>query len=636
MNAFDSRSRERTLSRLLQRAAAGFALFLAASTPALAQDNRLQVAPSEIVLSQSTWRFHEDATQQQEVQVQRRALTDQGALIIGRQSFSFNKDLEQLEILEAYTLKADGRKITIQSEHVQVQNGVAAAGLGQSWPGVEIRLITFPDVQKGDSIAWRYRKTTSKPALPSWANGFEFAYPWETIRAQNTRIEAPKTLGLQVFAEDYQMKKSVEGLLDVWSIEGNHDAYSMEPHSANSLVWMPRVYMSTLATHQAWADSFAQATMAKAVVTPEIQALADQIAQGKSSNRDKAKGVYDWVRQNIRYVAVYIGTGGYVPNSVKDILSNRYGDCKDHVLLMVTLLKAMGIDAVPALLNTTAEYALPELPIGFTHVIVYLPTLQQFADPTASTIPFGALPWDDADKPTAVALAGGAHLMRTPPFTAESNRLVVKSSWTVDSSGKSQAVVEVNAAGNAATMLQDRLQQIPAGMGSAAVQRILEGSKMSGKGFITYPAVQREMQTQSLRLELEDVRQLLADPAAGSLAPHPRLQLPLYIADAMGNYTAETRRNPMTCTPAHLREEFELTLDPAFKVLRVPKDMHETQAGGIVFNAQYRLEGNHLTGWRELVLDHGRHWCSPDQYANRREVMQRIAQHLRSGLLYTQ
>ena len=99
MNAFDSRSRERTLSRLLQRAAAGFALFLAASTPALAQDNRLQVAPSEIVLSQSTWRFHEDATQQQEVQVQRRALTDQGALIIGRQSFSFNKDLEQLEIL---------------------------------------------------------------------------------------------------------------------------------------------------------------------------------------------------------------------------------------------------------------------------------------------------------------------------------------------------------------------------------------------------------------------------------------------------------------------------------------------------------------------------------------------------------
>ena len=622
--------------RFFDRTLLGLVLFWVFSLSALAQGSTLPSPQSEVVQSESLWRFFENATLQHEVRAQRRALTDQGAVQIGRQSFSVNKDLEQLDVLEAYTLKADGRRIDIQPEHIQVQSGVATGGTGLSWPGVEIRQITYPDVKKGDSVVWRYRKTTHQPALPGWASGTEFAYPWENILKENIRIEAPKAMKLHVFAAHYAMVKTSEGALDIWSAEGNHQAFAMEQNTANSLSWMPRVYMSTLPGQEAWAERFAQRVAAKAVVTPSLQKLADHITENLQSDRDKARAVYDWVRQNLRYVAVYVGTGGFEPNTVGDILRNRYGDCKDHMLLLITLLKATGIEAVPALLNTTPEYALPELPIGLTHTIAYLPSFQQFADPTASTIPFGALPWADSDKPVVVALADGARILRTPAFDAQSNRLLVRSSWTVHRDGQAQAMIEVESTGNAATLLQDQLQQIPVGMGSAAVQRILEGSQLSGKGFITYPAVQRDTQAQSMKLELDDVRLLLADPAAGSLAPHPRLNLPLYILDAMGNYTAEARRNPMTCVPVRLREEFELTLDPAFKVLRAPQNMHAAQEDGIVFNAQYQLDGNRLTGWRELVLDHGRHWCNADQYAQRRETMQRITQHLRAGLLYAQ
>ncbi len=67
----------------------------------------------------------------------------------------------------------------------------------------------------------------------------------------------------------------------------------------------------------------------------------------------------DWVRKNIRYVAVYVGAGGVVPHSAQAVLDNRYGDCKDHVALLEALLKAVAIESSPALINAGNAYVLP-------------------------------------------------------------------------------------------------------------------------------------------------------------------------------------------------------------------------------------------------------------------------------------
>ncbi|HVL77501.1 MAG TPA: transglutaminase domain-containing protein [Noviherbaspirillum sp.] len=611
-------------------------LLLALLQPPLSQANQLNILPSEIVKAETRWRFSENATLDEEQWVQRRALSDEGAVQIGRQRFSFNTELEDFSILEAYTLKADGRKLLVHPDEVLVQRGLAVGGTAVSLPSVEMHQLTYPDVQKGDSVVWRYRKKSMRTALPGWASAARFAYPWESVLQEQVRIESPQALRLHVFAAGYDARKNQEDGLDVWIIEGKHQAFPIEQNWADSLQWLPRVYATTLPDHEAWALRFAEPIRQKSETTPAVRALAQRITKGHATSHEKARAVYDWIRSNIRYVAVHAGVGGYVPHEVEDILRKRYGDCKDQTLLMIALLKAVGIEAAPALLYTAPEYALPELPVGTDHVIVYIPELDLFADATASTIPFGSLPWNAADKPAVVAMAEGSHRMRTPAFRADDNRLIVKSVWQIARDGSADAVIEVEGSGNAATLLQDRLQQIPAGMGSVAVQRILETSRLSGRGFIHFPAVQRERQQQSMRLDLENVRNLIVDPAAGSLAPHPALNLPLYILSNMGNYAAEARRHPMTCTPVRLREDFELNLDPGFDILRIPKDAREEHADGIVFEARYTVNGNRLSGWRELILDHGRHSCNVDQYKERRAVMQRIDQHLRGSVLYTQ
>jgi len=68
-----------------------------------------------------------------------------------------------------------------------------------------------------------------------------------------------------------------------------------------------------------------------------------------------------------------MGINGHKPHPPAQVLKRRYGDCKDKALLLVSLLRATGIEAAPALANTRERAALDGfLPTAyaFNHAIV--------------------------------------------------------------------------------------------------------------------------------------------------------------------------------------------------------------------------------------------------------------------------
>jgi hypothetical protein len=78
------------------------------------------------------------------------------------------------------------------------------------------------------------------------------------------------------------------------------------------------------------------------------------------------------VQNDVRYFGVEIGDNSHRPNPPDLVWRRRYGDCKDKVLLLVTLLRRMGIDAVPALVDTDRGRAIGQfVPSAsvFNHVI---------------------------------------------------------------------------------------------------------------------------------------------------------------------------------------------------------------------------------------------------------------------------
>ena len=210
-----------------------------------------------------------------------------------------------------------------------------------------------------------------------------------------------------------------------------------EPAALSPWDTEPHYIISTFPDYAAVAAAYRQMAAGKAAVTPRIQALADEITTGTADRRDQAHRIYDWVSKHIRYVAVFLGNGGYEPHEAIRILENGYGDCKDHVVLLEALLKAKGIASLPVLIDSGNRYRAPETatPALFNHVLSYLPELDLYADSTAGVGPFGTLPVTEYGKPVALAAEPGASLTHLPLVATEENEETLQTTALLSADG---------------------------------------------------------------------------------------------------------------------------------------------------------------------------------------------------------
>jgi hypothetical protein len=127
---------------------------------------------------------------------------------------------------------------------------------------------------------------------------------------------------------------------------------------------------------RAWQDVVNWALPLYAIPQSMPAAVLDVVQHiaGEADNpQQRTLSVLRFVQDNIRYLGIEVGSSSHVPTPADIVLQRRFGDCKDKTLLMVTLLKALGIDAAPALVNTKRRGGIAELlptVSAFDHVIV--------------------------------------------------------------------------------------------------------------------------------------------------------------------------------------------------------------------------------------------------------------------------
>lgn len=104
-----------------------------------------------------------------------------------------------------------------------------------------------------------------------------------------------------------------------------------------------------------------------------IRAEAAKIAAASSDPAARAEAALRLVEDQVRYVYVGLNGGNYVPASADETWKRRFGDCKAKTALLMALLRELGIEAEPVLVNSkggdgTDEH-LPD-PALFDHVLV--------------------------------------------------------------------------------------------------------------------------------------------------------------------------------------------------------------------------------------------------------------------------
>ncbi|MBD3335676.1 MAG: DUF3857 domain-containing protein [Candidatus Eisenbacteria bacterium] len=141
-----------------------------------------------------------------------------------------------------------------------------------------------------------------------------------------------------------------------------------------------KVVVATVESWEAKSRWFFDANRKQFEVTPEIQAKVDELLReaGVTDGTEAEKGevLVHWVAQNIRYSGQTMGEGeGFTLHPGAMIFEQRSGVCKDIAGMLITMMRAAGMDSYAAM--TMAGSRIEDVPADqFNHCVCAL----RFAD----------------------------------------------------------------------------------------------------------------------------------------------------------------------------------------------------------------------------------------------------------------
>lgn len=131
-------------------------------------------------------------------------------------------------------------------------------------------------------------------------------------------------------------------------------------------------YFSTLADQYKWYHGLVESVKNDKTI---IAAKATEITAGLNTDAEKVRAVYQWVQDNIRYIAFEDGIAGFKPEKAQEVISKKYGDCKGMANLVTELLVSLGIDARRCWIGTrhlAYDYSTPSLIVDNHMISVWM------------------------------------------------------------------------------------------------------------------------------------------------------------------------------------------------------------------------------------------------------------------------
>ena len=343
-----------------------------------APDPALKDKPVQTLLVSVQSRYGKDEQPEHYVETAVLAQSPQGVQAIGTVAIPWHPDSSRIIVHKVEIVRngkgrdvlADGQEFTV----LRRENNLESAMLD----GILTAVIQPEGLMVGDviNVAWTARD--KKGAIPFRPENFYFFPPglaarkaryreiWDEgvpIRWRGTGVMADprirKTGGtteLLVELKDVQMQAPPEG-------------------APPRFLFPARLELSGYGSWREISALFAPAYESARRLPPSspLAAEAEKIARATKDPGERAMAALRLVQDRIRYLALAMGDGGYVPASAEQTWARKFGDCKGKTATLLALLAGLGIEAEPVLVSNGFGDSLGEtLPLVrlFDHVIV--------------------------------------------------------------------------------------------------------------------------------------------------------------------------------------------------------------------------------------------------------------------------
>ncbi|MFH1958521.1 MAG: DUF3857 and transglutaminase domain-containing protein, partial [bacterium] len=362
---------------------------------------------------------------------------DRGKKEFAEVHLSYDSTYEEVKVLQAYTIKEDGTVVEVSGQHIRDVSKYLNFPL---YSNARVKIISMPEVAPGSVLAYNVEYRANKLIAGNHVvlrYGLQGGSPY--IKQEFT-VKFPLNFrpNVKTFRRGF-LKKNVKIKPEV-KITADRRIYSWKFTEMPEIIpedrmppWCDIVDGFRLSTFSEWReiyDWWKKMLTDRMDETPEIAGKVDELIRTASSEKEKAARIYHWVASQIRYVAVEYGEAGFRPHKAEEIFTNKYGDCKDQAVLLITMLKRAGVKAYPVLIGTRGVFALeddfPELVFNHAIACAEIDGKIIFMDPTAETTSFGDLPFSDQGRKVLVFYDDKYEIVQTPSFESSLNRVIKK------------------------------------------------------------------------------------------------------------------------------------------------------------------------------------------------------------------
>ena len=164
----------------------------------------------------------------------------------------------------------------------------------------------------------------------------------------------------------------------------------------------------------------------------EVFSIADDLTKDLKTDAEKTRVIFNWVQDNITYVAFEDGLGGFIPRGAASVCNKRYGDCKDMANILFEMLNKVGIKAYHTWIGTRdrpySYYEVPT-PIVDNHMIASVEINGEiiFLDATDSYVPYGMPSSFIQGKEALIGLSDKEYkIIKVPEQLKEKNTSIIK------------------------------------------------------------------------------------------------------------------------------------------------------------------------------------------------------------------
>lgn len=172
----------------------------------------------------------------------------------------------------------------------------------------------------------------------------------------------------------------------------------------------------------------------------ETVRMVQNMVKDLPTDTDKAKAIYQFVQDKVRYISVQVGIGGWKPMLAADVDHLGYGDCKALSNYTKSLLNAVGVPSYYTVLyGDTEKRSIDKdfIAMQGNHVILALPLDDQYTwlECTSQTVPFGYLGDFTDDRDVLVITEEGGQLKHTKKYDKEDNIARIAATFNLDLQG---------------------------------------------------------------------------------------------------------------------------------------------------------------------------------------------------------